>query len=141
MVTVAFLWDKLSQPQFHKDLTRKTAFFEEWSWLKFNNLGLALGTNLKCYASVAKGLKLKLRKFLGLILTFVEVTGEQLIGWAVLHPSSPSWIGLTGNHTMDLLHLQKENFKNILFDLFIIGRSFENLSYLSSCSLWQRWGF
>ena len=30
LVTVAFLWEKLSQPQFYKDLTRKTAFFERW---------------------------------------------------------------------------------------------------------------
>ena len=44
---------------------------------------------------------------------------------------------LTG--TMDLLHLLKENFKNILFDLLITGRSFQNLSYLWSCSLSQRW--
>ena len=36
---------------------------------------------------------------------------------------------------MDLLYLLKENFKSLLFDLLIIGRSFENLSYLSSCSL------
>ena len=43
---------------------------------------------------------------------------------------------LIGNHTMDLLYLLKENFK--LFDLLITGRSFENLSYLSSCSLLQR---
>ena len=35
---------------------------------------------------------------------------------------------------MDLLYLLKENFKNLLFDLLITGRSFENLSYLSSCS-------
>ena len=41
--------------------------------------------------------------------------------------------------TMDLLYLLKENFKNILFDLLITGRSFENLSYLWSCSLSQRW--
>ena len=68
----AFLWEKLSQPQFYKDFTRKTAFFEGWSWFKFNNLGLALGTNLKFYTSVAKGLTLKLRKFLGLIPTFVR---------------------------------------------------------------------
>ena len=26
LVTVAFLWEKLSQPQLYKDLTRKTAF-------------------------------------------------------------------------------------------------------------------
>ena len=48
---------------------------------------------------------------------------------------------LTGNHTMGLLYLQKENFKNLLFNLLITGTSFENLSYLSSCSLSQRWKF
>ena len=36
---------------------------------------------------------------------------------------------------MDLLYLLKENFKNLLLDLLIIGRSFGNLPYLSSCSL------
>ena len=80
LVTVAFLWGKLPQPQFDKDLTRKTAFFERWSWFKFNNLGLALGTNLKFYTSLAKWLKLKVIKFRGLIPTFVEVTGEKLVG-------------------------------------------------------------
>ena len=75
---VAFLWEKLSQPQFYKDLTRKTAFFEGWSWFKSNNLGLALGTSLKFYTSVAKRSKLKVRKFWELIPTFVEVTGEKL---------------------------------------------------------------
>ena len=57
----------------------KTTFFEGWSWLKFNNLGLALGVTLTFYTSVAKGLKLKLRKFFGLSPTFVEVTGEKLL--------------------------------------------------------------
>ena len=61
-------------------MTRKNAFFEWWSWFKFNNLGLALGTNLKFYTSLSKGLKLKVRKFWGLIHTFVEVTGEKLVG-------------------------------------------------------------
>ena len=41
---------------------------------------LALGTDLKFYTNMAKGLKLKGRKFWGLIPTFVEVTGEKLIG-------------------------------------------------------------
>ena len=45
-----------------------------------HNLGLALGINLKFYTIVAKGLKLKLRKFLGLIPTFAEVTEEKLLG-------------------------------------------------------------
>ena len=57
-----------------------TAFFEGWSWFKFNNLRLALGTNLKFYTSLLKGLKLKVRKFWGLIPTFVEGTGEKLVG-------------------------------------------------------------
>ena len=80
LVTIAFLWEKLSQPQFYKDLTRNTTFFEGWSWFKFNNLGLAQGTSLKFYISVAKGLKLKVRNVSVLIPTFVEVTGEKLVG-------------------------------------------------------------
>ena len=52
----------------------------------FNNLGLALGTKLNFYTSVAKGLKLKARKFWGLIPTFVEVTGEKLVGGGVCPP-------------------------------------------------------
>ena len=54
-----------------------------------NNLGLVLGTNVKFYISVAKGLKLKVKKFLGLILTFVEVTGEKLVGGLFAPPPPP----------------------------------------------------
>ena len=79
LVTVAFLWEKLSQPQFYKDLSKKTAFFKGWSWFRFNNLELALGTDLNFYTSVVKRLELKVRKFWGLIPTFVEVTGEKLV--------------------------------------------------------------
>ena len=35
----------------------KPLFFEGWPWLKFNNLGLALGMALKFYTGLAKGLK------------------------------------------------------------------------------------
>ena len=35
---------------------------------------------LKFYTNVAEGLKLKVRKFLGLILRFVEVIGKKLVG-------------------------------------------------------------
>ena len=66
-------------------MTRKTTFFEGLPWFKFNNLGVALGTNLKFYTSVAKGLKLNARKFWGLIPTFVEVTGEKLV-WGFFGP-------------------------------------------------------
>ena len=77
LVTLPFLREKLSQPQFYKDLPRKTTFFERWSWFKFNNLGLALGANLKVYTSVAKRVKTKSQKVLGVIRTFVEITGEK----------------------------------------------------------------
>ena len=58
-------------------------------------MGLALGTNLKFYASLSKGLKLKVRKFWGLIPTFIEVTGEELVGEGGYFCPPPSWIGLT----------------------------------------------
>ena len=58
--------------------SRKT---NEWSWFKFNNLGLEPGTNMKFYTSMAKGLKLSVRKFWGLNSTFVEVTGKKLVWW------------------------------------------------------------
>ena len=41
--------------------------------LQFNNLRLALGMAFKCYTSVVKELKLIVRKFRGLIPTFVVV--------------------------------------------------------------------
>ena len=52
----------------------------------FNNLGLAVSTNLKIYTSVAKGLTLTVRKFWELILTFAEVTEEKLVGAFLPHP-------------------------------------------------------
>ena len=61
-------------------MTRKTTLSEGLSWFKFHKLGLALGMALKTYTSVPKVLKLKVRKFLGLIPKFVEVTGEKLVG-------------------------------------------------------------
>ena len=70
------------------DLTRKTTFFKEWSLFKFNNLGLALGMTLKLYNNVAKGSKLKVGKFWGLIPTSVEVRGEKLVGGVFTLPPS-----------------------------------------------------
>ena len=55
---------------------QKTNFFEGWSRLQLNNLGQVLGMSWKVYTSVAKGLKLELKKCLGLVPTFVEVKGE-----------------------------------------------------------------
>ena len=82
LVTLAFLWEKLSQSQFYKDLIRKIALLEGSSWFRFQILGMALGMNLKFYTSVAKGLKVNVGKFWGLVPTFVEVTGEKLLGVA-----------------------------------------------------------
>ena len=74
-------------------MIRKTAFFEELSWFKFNNLGLALDTTLKCYTSLSKGSKLKVRKFWRLIPTFVEVTEEKLLE-GIFAPQSRIWLNL-----------------------------------------------
>ena len=71
-------------------MTKKIAFFEGWSWFKFNNLGLARGTHLKFSTSVEKELKLNVRKFLEINPTFVEVTGEKLVGGHFGHPH-PEW--------------------------------------------------
>ena len=64
--------------------------FEGWSWFKFNNVRLALGMNLKFHTSVAKELKLKVRKFWELVLTNVEVTRENLVGILPSPPPPPS---------------------------------------------------
>ena len=61
-------------------MTRETAFFKGWSWFKVNNSGLALVPKLKFHSSVAKELKLEVRKFWGVISTAVELTGEKLVG-------------------------------------------------------------
>ena len=65
---------------------QKNFFFFEW--FKFNNLRLVRGL----YISASKGLRLKVRKFLRLIPTFLEVKGEKQVGG--LSGLSLSWIGL-----------------------------------------------
>ena len=57
-------------------------------------MGLALGMALKFYTRVAKGLTFKVRKFWRLIITFVEVAEEELVGGTFLppppfHPPNP----------------------------------------------------
>ena len=42
---------------------------------------------LKFYSSLAKGLKLKVRKFLGLVPTFIQVTVEKLVGGVFAPPN------------------------------------------------------
>ena len=52
-------------------------------------MGLAVAMSLNFYASVAKGLNLKVTKFWGLIPTFVKVTGGKLTGGGVFAPPPP----------------------------------------------------
>ena len=73
-------------------MTRKTTFFEGRSWFKLNNLGLALVVTMLCDTSMGKGLKLTVRNFSGLNLTFAEVTREKLVGGIFVPPSR---VGLT----------------------------------------------
>ena len=81
---------------FYKDLTSKINFGEVCFCFKFTNLGLALGMALKFYTSVAKSLKLKVREFLGLNFTFVEVS---------LYRTS-SWIGLNRSEALEVTSIQ-----------------------------------
>ena len=85
LVTLAFLREKLSQPQFYKDLPRKTTFFERWSWFKFNNLGVELGTNLH---QCGKSVKTKSQKVLGRN-SYVCRSYRGKIGIRVFLPPSP----------------------------------------------------
>ena len=78
---------------------QNNTLFERWFWFSFSNLGLALRMTLKLYNrlatlnflnSVAKGVKLKVRKFWELTPTFAEFTVKKL-GRVVL-PFHPFWI-------------------------------------------------
>ena len=61
------------------DINNNVFFSRERFWFKLNNLGLTLSLAMKFYANMAKELKLKVRKFQGLIPTFIEVRGEKLV--------------------------------------------------------------
>ena len=91
LVTLVFLWEKLSRLQFYKDLTRNIEFLLGWSWFKFQNLRLVLGMASKFYSSVKK-----VRMFWELTLTFGDVTGEKLVGVV----PTPSPIGLISNYKL-----------------------------------------
>ena len=96
---------------------------------------MALGTNLKYCTSVAKGLKLKVRKFWGPNPTFVEVTGEKLVGGAFLPP--PSWTGL------NIFHLHATNINvTLLQDRirgFLLKELTEDVSESRFSIEYERW--
>ena len=66
------------------------------------------------YTNVAKELKLKFRKFLGLTPTFVEVTGEKRLGGLF---ASTFWIGLIV-HSRGSNYIIVINFRNLYRNLF-----------------------
>ena len=74
-----------------KGLDQKSNVFEVWSCFKFTNFRLALGMPLKRYTSFVKVLKLQSRKVSRIILTFVEVTGENWWG-GILCPFILHWV-------------------------------------------------
>ena len=57
-------------------MTRKSNFFEGYSWLKLDYLGPALAMALKLFICATNEIKIKVKTFWRLIPTFVEVTGE-----------------------------------------------------------------
>ena len=76
-------------------LDQKTFLFEGLSWFRFNYLGLVLGMTSKYDSSLAKGLKLSVRKFWRLISVFKKKLLGKIWNWSVLFDPSPSfWIGL-----------------------------------------------
>ena len=52
-----------------------------------------------------------------------------LLNLFVVYSLPTTMRSLTENHTMDLFYLLKKNFKILLFDLLIMGRSFENFTH------------
>ena len=124
LVILTFLWEKSLLPQFYKDLTKKTAFFEGWCWFKFNNLGQALVTNLKFCTSVAKGLKLKARNFWG-TNSYLCRSYRGKTGRGIFLPPPPSWIGLTFKMSLICTVLLWIRFLHILFLLLMSANYFK----------------
>ena len=100
-------------------MTRKNAFIEGWSWFKFNNLGLALVTNLKFYTSLSKGLKLRVRRFWGLIPTFVEVTGEKLVEGAFPLPPILNRVKVNGDKKLNKVFQKSTLEERFFFSIWI----------------------
>ena len=64
-----------------------------------------------------------------------------LLNRLVVYSLPTAMTSVTRNHMIDFFCLLKGNFKNLLSDSLITGRSFENLSYLSTCSLSRKCRF
>ena len=82
-------------------MTRKTTFYEGWSWFKFNNLGLALGMALRFYTS---GKWVKTKSY-SQFLRFVEVTGENLVCPTILRVTGLTLFWVITKWHQKLFHL------------------------------------
>ena len=65
LVTLAFLWEKLSQPQFYKDLTRKTAFFWRVVLVQVQQFGTDTRYKLEILHQCRKRVKTKSQNVFG----------------------------------------------------------------------------
>ena len=95
-----------------------------WSWFKFNNLRLAISIALKFYTSVAKWLKLNIKKLSELTATFVEFRGEKLVGDLFAPPLS--WIGLRNIKSKNINLRKKKELHLLLYDTSML---YINLSF------------
>ena len=80
---------------------------------------LALAIAEKFYRSVEKGLKLKVRKILDLIPTFVEVTEKKVVGGAFLPPTPSFYTPVDGRERV------LDAFESKIFPIKILGTGFQ----------------
>ena len=104
----------------------------------FNNLGLALGVALKFYASVAKGFKLKVRRFWELNPTFGEDIGEKQVRESFCPP--PSWRELKFNFLKTrimkaYLIISGRNKRRVTFNKSIIRTIWAIMLQFSRCKM------
>ena len=129
LVTLLFLWKKLSYPRFYMDLTWKINFFEVCSLFKFNNLVQALDLFLRFYTTFTKELKLIQKDFWANIYVYrnywVKTGGRAFL----TSPPSPPPFAMTK------YNLSKAAFKKLhLIHSRMV--SFEQLCYVNQESCW-----
>ena len=106
LVTLTFLWQKLSYLNFRRIWPEKPIFFEGAPSFKFNNWGLVLVTTLKFYTNKAKWLKVKVKKFWGLIPRKKMVRGvvvPLILNRVMIHLKGPQ----TTNETLSFFWIRK----------------------------------
>ena len=105
LVTIAFLWEKLSQHQFYKDLTRKKTFFKGCSWKK---------GSLETLHQFGKRVKAKSQKVLG-ANSYVCRNYRGKTGRVAFSPPSPILNRVKNDETItsSFQNLDKISYKNM----------------------------